>query len=174
MGEARRKLEIFLEKNPFCVLCGGAKKAESRDHIPPKSMFLNGLWPEGYIFGACDTCNKGSSQDDQLIAFIAKMCHDMNAEDFERELKKQMHGIQYMDRDFFNYMFGVTVREKRNFAKEANLVKRAGESHADIPIVHMPPRVAEAVEVFAAKVTKAVYYKLTTKILAGVQCLVNG
>lgn len=165
MGEAKRKLEFFLENSPFCILCGGHKKAETRDHIPPKSMFLMGLWPEGYVFPACETCNKGSSQDDQLVAFIAKMCHDMSPEDFERELKKQIHGIQYIDKNFFSYMFNVSLRQKRNFAKKAKLAKRQGESLADIPMVRIPPRAAKAVEVFAAKVTKAVYYKITTKIL---------
>jgi hypothetical protein len=70
---ARAKIEEFAQQHPWCCFCGGANRTQTRDEVPPRSMFLNKEWPEGYQFPACKKCNEGSRLDDQLLALFARM-----------------------------------------------------------------------------------------------------
>jgi hypothetical protein len=36
-------------------------------------MFERRWWPEGYEFPSCEKCNSGSSDDDLLVSFFARM-----------------------------------------------------------------------------------------------------
>jgi hypothetical protein len=64
-------LPAFLERHPRCCFCGD--QATTRDHIPPKAVFAGKVWPEGYEFPGCLSCNNGSSQIDQIFALLARM-----------------------------------------------------------------------------------------------------
>lgn len=54
-----------------CVLCGGLRPAESAEHAPPKVIFRNKHRPIGLEVPACKRCNAGSSDQDQIAAFLA-------------------------------------------------------------------------------------------------------
>jgi hypothetical protein len=61
MGMAKNLREEFFTKNPWCIFCGGTVAATTVEHCPPRAMFDNKEWPEGYAFPACASCNGGSS-----------------------------------------------------------------------------------------------------------------
>jgi len=71
MAEKKRRLVSFKKKHPFCCLCGGEIPTQTIEHAPPKIMFWDKQrWP-GLEVPACQRCNHGSSQSDQLAAFYA-------------------------------------------------------------------------------------------------------
>ena len=73
MGEKKNRRETFLLAHPVCVFCGGGAKATTKEHCPPRSMFQGRQWPEGFEFPACDSCNHGTSDQDLLVAMLARM-----------------------------------------------------------------------------------------------------
>ncbi len=64
------RLEQFLKQNPICCLCGGTRPATSREHAPPRVMFVDKQRPKGIEVPACDRCNLGTANADQLAAFF--------------------------------------------------------------------------------------------------------
>ncbi len=51
-----------------CTFCGSI--AATVEHSPPKVLFLNSDCPKGWEFPACDKCNEGTRQSDQIFAFF--------------------------------------------------------------------------------------------------------
>jgi hypothetical protein len=73
MGSARRHRKAFLLAHRVCAFCGGVTPSTTVEHCPPRAMFQNRQWPEGFEFPACDRCNCGTSDDDLLIAMLARV-----------------------------------------------------------------------------------------------------
>jgi hypothetical protein len=69
MGEAKRRelsaKERAFGKSKMCIFCGGTVPADTIEHYPPKSIFSEKKWPDGYVFPACKPCNHGSRQEDK-------------------------------------------------------------------------------------------------------------
>lgn len=72
MGEKKQKLQKFIQQHPLCCFCGGRASTTTQDHLPPRSIFVEKKWPEGYVFPACEACNVGSSRDDAMVAFLSR------------------------------------------------------------------------------------------------------
>ena len=70
MGAAKKRLVEMKQKYPFCCLCAGGNFTETIEHAPPKVMFWHKHRQKGMEVPACKRCNGGTSQDDQLAAFI--------------------------------------------------------------------------------------------------------
>jgi hypothetical protein len=74
------KKKRFFAKHPFCCFCSsGTKAATTVDHVPPKSSFPDGHWPEEFEFPACGICNEETKKNDQIFGYYAL------ALDFNRE-----------------------------------------------------------------------------------------
>ena len=75
MGEARRNRRDtarFIQDFPDCCICGGARKAVTREHMPPKSLFDNKHRPDKLVMPACDICNSGTSTADLVTSMISR------------------------------------------------------------------------------------------------------
>jgi len=72
VGDKKRKLEQFIRQHPLCCFCGGRAITVTQDHLPPRSIFVEKKWREGYTFPACEACNLGSSRDDAMVAFLSR------------------------------------------------------------------------------------------------------
>ena len=68
-NRANRKQE-FLRKHPFCCLCGGTIPATTIEHAPPRVLFVDRQIPGAFSFPACDRCNGGSKDADQIAALV--------------------------------------------------------------------------------------------------------
>lgn len=66
---ARNQSHIWQGKP--CVLCGGKRPAETTEHAPPKAMFRDKQRPKGLEVPACNRCNHGTADLDQLASFLA-------------------------------------------------------------------------------------------------------
>lgn len=71
MGAKAKRLAKFKQSHPQCCLCGGEVPTETIEHAPPKAMFFGSIRPKGLEVPACERCNSGSSQQDQVAALLA-------------------------------------------------------------------------------------------------------
>jgi hypothetical protein len=75
MGESKRKRSAtaaFIEKYPDCYFCGGQRRAVTREHMPPKSLFDNSHRPDKLVMPACDACNRGTSTADLTASIVSR------------------------------------------------------------------------------------------------------
>ncbi|QEO18846.1 hypothetical protein [Acetobacter vaccinii] len=85
MGERKqkqisKKKFLALPENKYCCYCG--EVATTVDHFPPRNIFHNRKYPEGYIYPCCFSCNSSKKNDEQSIGFILSLM-DWNMEEKE-------------------------------------------------------------------------------------------
>lgn len=166
MGEAKqRKVQLLAAKTP-CIFCGGGTLATTEEHCPPKAMFKERKWPEGYAFPACAPCNNGSSDDDLLVAFLAQLQPSANAE----TLSKGFGLMRMTHRQFpglLEKMMRSSAVEARAHARRLGMQPGPGQTYQELGIVNVTDAMDECVAKVAAKFTKAVYYMQTGNVFPG-------
>jgi hypothetical protein len=165
LGAKRARQAAFLAKHPTCCFCGGSTPATTRDHLPPRSVFVEKKWPEGYEFPACLTCNNGSAGDDALIAFLSRMNPGRDhTPTEEKEWAKLLASLQ-------EHYPGVTrgmllgANEVRRWMTDRKVPKPPGKAYGEMPIIKIPKLLVTAVERFNAKLLRALHYKHTGRIV---------
>ena len=171
MGNKKRRLEAFLNLHPICCFCNGTEKATTQDHLPPRSTFYDNLWPDGYVFPACEQCNNGSSELDSVFAIVSRF--DPFSEQsikFEKESSKLIKAFLENHSDSLPAM-NLTSIEKIRWMKKANFEKAVGELYRDLPLVRVVPEMSEAVKKVSAKLIKALHHQHTSKIVPSEESL---
>ena len=133
-------------------------------------MFQHRLWPEGFEFPACGTCNQGTDDDDLLISVFARMNPfeekgnaDGTLEGLMRMANRQYPGI-------FQKMIP-TANEARRHNREFGIEPAAGETHQDTGVVKVPDELHTAVCVLGRKLAKGVFYRETGLVFPHEGCL---
>jgi hypothetical protein len=165
MGMEKKRRDKFYAAHPLCIFCGGTKPIETVEHCPPRALFQNNKFPEGFIFPACKVCNNGSSDQDLLIAMVAK---------------SGWSPLNNTSDD--NTVFGLIARsDKRNpdlikrivQSAQSELIPKHENGFALIPepydphhqiVISLPIEFDHAMDVFARKLAKGIYYKETKTI----------
>jgi 5-methylcytosine-specific restriction endonuclease McrA len=62
----------FLKNHPFCCFCGEDIAAETREHMPPKSLFDGSHRPDKLVMPACKKCNSGTSTSDLVTSIVSR------------------------------------------------------------------------------------------------------
>jgi len=163
MSESKAKQtrqQKLIADNPLCYLCGGANAATSVYHVPPKACFADRYFPEGFEFSACDACNQGAKKYDQIFGFHSLLL------DFDRSKFEQEEQIEKLRR------LGAGIKE--NYPEALPDITKATEIR-QIGLIATPKPVAisvettalfkEAIGVMGTKLTHALYYRETKKIL---------
>jgi len=143
-----------------CIFCGGQRIASTEEHCPPRALFRGKQWPEGYAFPACEECNGGTSDDDLIVAFLANL-NEAGSADKGAGL---MYQVNRQFPGFVKAMFVRTAVQARKLARKTGLRPGPGETYQELPIVRLPVEAHRSVGVLAAKLTKALYFKQTSKI----------
>lgn len=156
----------ILETQPYCIFCGGSTKAVTIDHVPPKIIFKNKQWPLTFEFSACASCNNGSKEQDQLAGFLARLsnAHSLNLIE-EQEINKLVKAIERHHPNVLKVMNGLNSRDKRAFSRETGMLPKYGQTFDDLPVVKIPEEINLAIAVQAAKISKALCYKHSGKIV---------
>lgn len=148
-----------------CIYCGGTTAATTSDHCPPRALFRNRQWPEGFEFPACASCNRESSDDELLVAMLAHF----------REPTGQAFGVlkaaMAQSPKIVNHMFTMSAREARRSARELGIRPLPGQRYQDVGIATIPEELHDIVHRFAKKLTRAIYFKETHRILAADACI---
>lgn len=166
MGTKARRLKEFLSRHPKCCYCGGDMDASTQDHFPPRSVFPKRLWPEGYVFPACDACNSTTSEDENIVALFARIYPEAMSDEEQAEVFKIMQAVAELHPDLFKSLFPKPNRVRR-WLRERNLTLDEGMTTKDVPIMSIDhPRITAAIERFATKLFCSLYYMHTKRILS--------
>jgi hypothetical protein len=171
MGKATRlRKKNFLDEHPFCIFCGGSVRATTVEHCPPRAMFQHRHWPEAFEFPACAACNHGSSDSDALVAMLARMDPFTSQGDRDGALIGLMKNVNSQYPGLFQKMMPSAV-EARKSNRELGLKPHAGQTHQETGAVKVTPEMNQAVQIFARKLSKAIYYLDSKKPFPNDGCL---
>lgn len=170
MGQARIRQysrEKLLKDNPRCCYCGAM--ATTTDHCPPRALFYNRKWPEGYEFPACKLCNDEARPDEQLVSVLAKVWAWRSHTQPEQEYwQDQLKGLRNNQPEVTQEMLQNATRNgqrralRRIYGEDGDALRRLGYGVANVG-----PRARAAIDRFTVKLGKALFYKHTGKLLDG-------
>lgn len=172
MGQKAARRARFFAEHPYCIFCGGGVPATTIEHCPPRGMFRERAWPDGFEFPACAACNKGSSDADLLVAFL-KRCADpgdtveaTGALGTIKATRKQLPAVLQQ------------MGAARSSAIEARRLNRRfgnrpgpGELHQDVSPMPLPDVAHTAIPAFGGKLAKGVYYMKSRSAFSSAGCL---
>ncbi len=139
--------------------------ATTQDHLPPRSVFDNKKWPEGYVFPACLKCNGDFSKHDSVFALVSRIKPGVEeTEAVFQETKKLIDAYIEKYPDEASKVF-LSANQKRSWARKAKLELAQGESYSELPVINMPKTWTESIELVSKKLIKALHYKHTGKII---------
>jgi hypothetical protein len=122
-------------------------------------MFKARQWPEGFEFPACTSCNGGSSREDLLIAWLARIdfTDDENAEQ-DQEFNRLLSTIRAREPGLIDRMIP-TAEEDKALSEKMGIAPLGTTAEPELVPVHVPTKFDNAVHVFSAKLFKGVYYQ---------------
>jgi hypothetical protein len=160
----RKAIRAALLAKP-CIYCGGGQPATTTDHMPSRSLFNDAVWPEGFEFPACASCQKKSRYAETMIGFLAGIYSDPADPPSREESRRRIIGLRRnYPRVFANLL---PSREKlarflRDHGPPTDPV--SGEpSHRLLSLDH--PEVHDAVNLFGTKLACALHYHETGMIV---------
>jgi hypothetical protein len=159
MGKAAH----FLEQHPLCCFCGGARPASTIDHQPARIVFPDKRRPKGLEFPACADCNRQTSPDEALLAFVCRFTGSQRSNaviDFHR-LKDIVGSVNRAFPGLFERMKG-----SRTWVHERGILVRKGAIDVNQPEVNL------SLCRIAAKLALAIYYQ-TRSSPAVSKCWIN-
>jgi hypothetical protein len=165
MGAATQHRQAFLRNHKTCAFCGGGAPSSTIEHCPPRSMFQHRQWPEGFEFPACQACNKGSSDHDLVIAMLARMDPFEDKGNLDGAAEGLMKAAHRQHPELFRKMMMGANRE-------LGLRPGPGQTHQDTHLANVTDEMREAVDVFAGKLVKGIYYMHAGAIFPADGCLV--
>ncbi len=161
MGQSRTKQQsardAAFSKTDRCVYCGGGTLATTVDHCPPRGIFLERNWPEGFVFPACAACNSGSRDEESLIAFMVRLNSTLNAEEDEL-FKRHVDRLARTHPEELQYLATAGASTKRRIARHIGVSPPPGSTYAELPLARLPERWKEVMRSFGEKLTKAVHF----------------
>lgn len=162
MGAGTRHRKAFLAANTRCIFCGGGRPSTSIEHCPPRAMFQNRTWPEGFEFASCDECNRGLSDHDAIIAVLGRVDPLNGKVDGDGQLLGLVKNLNRQHPGLLERMFADE--------KPMEQVMPDG-SRRQMVGVTIPDEVHEAVWTLAGKLTKAVFHMETEDIFPAQGCI---
>ena len=164
MGTQRSRRVAFFKSHPLCCFCGGASAATTEDHIPARTLFREKQWPEGYVFPACHDCNHGSSLDELVLGWIVRIqVSDYTAND-ESELEDALTKLNRRRPEWVAKMRELSRIETRRHLREHQL-SAASFPGGEVYVMTMPDEITSALDRYAIKLGKALYYLHTGRII---------
>ena len=165
MGRSKKRHAAFLAANPTCCFCGGTQPATTEDHFPPRAMFRDRTWPEGYVFPACESCNGATAKDELLVAMLGRVLPDSDEPKHRVQLENLMKSVNNNFPGLLESM-RMSANEKKKWLKENGIAIPAGTASADIGIFSAAdPRIDLAMQRFATKLFLALLYFQSKQIL---------
>lgn len=168
MGEAKNRQALrreFFAQHAMCIFCGGEERAITEDHIPPRSLFRERKWPEGYVFPACMRCNQASKDDENFLAAVLRLTLQEPDKLDRRELRKHLDAA----RNNFPLALAslrMNTFEKRSALRKHGLQWREGRTASGFPMFKLEGTVLTSINRFMFKLGCALHYKYIGKPLS--------
>jgi len=160
--QSRRK--AFFAAHPHCIFCGGTYPASEFDEVPPRALFQGRVWPEGYRFPACVSCNNGSHKADEFLTFLALCAEDPTNDNDLAARHKTIRSIARA-RGLGKELIA-SARDVRNACNRYGLKLSPGMTTADVPALTLSgPRAKTLLSTSATKLACALHYKHAGKAI---------
>lgn len=164
MGGRRHIRDAFFKVQPVCCFCGGNVPATQEDPIPARSLFLRREWPQGYVFPACGTCNRASSDDELAMAWLVRIAiSDVNGE-AEKEMARALRQLNDRRPNWVSGMRELSRVETRRRLRERGLSLQSFQGLDDGPIT-IPQELLAVPERYGVKLGKALYSMHTSRVV---------
>lgn len=173
MGMSKIRKQQFFAANPNCVFCGGMTPATTIEHCPPKSMFDNKEWPEGFEFSSCNVCNLGTSDQDLIVAWMARIDFTNQSTVIDQRTEGLLKLVNLQHPNMLRKMLPSSI-EARRTNRLLGITPPQGKTHSETCVINITPEMTKAVHTFAKKLAKGVYYMHTNKIFPNDGCLMLG
>ncbi|WP_454722574.1 hypothetical protein [Delftia acidovorans] len=161
----KQKRQQFFESHPYCCFCGGLEIATTEDHFPGRSIFIERKWPEGYVFPACEKCNASSSDDELVMAVLARTGPEKDKNrNFLKEFNKAINALQRQNPDLTQGFQTFTRNDERKILKNLGAHPFDENGNPRRPVT-IPEEAFEHANNFGRKLAKALHYKHTGKII---------
>lgn len=160
---AKATLSDFISQHPFCCFCGGQKNTESRDEVPPRTLFFERQWPEGYRFPSCHECNQSSRLIDQALGLIGRLSYADAYSDVE-SITPHIFGVANNSPSLLPKTPKSSIEAKK-ILRSLGIEKPAGMFAVDVPIALVSKETIDALDPFFSKLFCALYYKHVGRIL---------
>lgn len=165
MGNSARRLRLFLSNHPLCCYCGGQTPATTQDHFPSRSFFPGRLWPEGYVFPACTSCNSMTAEDEAIVALLARIYPEASSPEEKEEVTRLMRALSELHPELFASLFP-SASSVRRWLRKRGVQLPHGMTTKDVPIISIEhPRIGAAVDRVATKLFCSLYYMHTGSII---------
>lgn len=167
MGSKTRRLNQFLAKHPTCCYCGGTAKATTEDHWPPRTVFIERAWPQGYVFPACTSCQRRTSNIEGMFGLICRLAPEDAATSpvAQEELERQVRGQMIRHPELMKALI-LSNGEKRSILRKMNARPDPGQLWRDVPIVTLRhPEIQGIIETCFRKLLLSLHYMHTGTIL---------
>lgn len=157
MGERKARRDSFFRSHPFCCFCGGEVTATTEDHWPPRMIFEDRQWPEGFVFPACEPCNRTSSSAEALIALLI---HGAAQNEDRTTYRKVVASIRQNHPGLVEGLLPNSASDVRRILRTKGLSKPEGITLRELPIIKLDvDRWQPLFDVFAAKAMMAFHYQ---------------
>lgn len=142
----------------------------SIEHTPPRSLFLDRVWPEGFEFPSCDACNQGTSNDDLVFAVFGRIDPFSATEDSDGKMRGLLKALNRQHPGIFQRVIP-SSNEARRKNRELGISPAPGMTHNETGVVKVPDELHAAVCRLAGKLAKGIYYRETDNIFPACGCL---
>ena len=165
MSQKKARKAAFFKAHPICCFCGGETLATTEDHIPGRTIFEKKAWPEGFVFPACKPCNGDSSDDEVVLALLARLGERKKTDIQEKELQSKIYEFRKQLPEIAKNIRGYTRPKERRLIESFNISPWNNETNQPRKAAVFPRETFERVERFGRKLGKALHYLHTQKIL---------
>lgn len=162
--ETRLRSKQFFDEHPLCAFCGGAAKATTKEHCPPRAVFQNREWPEGFEFPSCEPCNQGTADHDVLAALLARLDPIQNQGDRDGRLTGLLRNAHHQHPGFVEQMMSMGSNESRRSLRQLGIQRPKGLTYRETGIVRVTEHMDRTVQALAKKLSKAIFYRETGQI----------
>ena len=164
MGEAKRKntrKAAFLKAHPYCCFCGGEEPATTVDHVPSKQMFRLKRRPAGLEFPACEQCNHSTGPHELVAALMSRLTENSTAKVGEKkEIKKLFTSVDKNRHGLLQEMIPSWQQQYDFYTlNHPEIPEGWGALNASSPMLN------QSLQIFGAKLSKALHYEHTNKIV---------
>jgi hypothetical protein len=164
MGRGSQRRRQFFTEHPRCCFCGGNTLATEEDHFPARAHFRQRQWPEGFVFPACSACNRATSRDELLVAFLARIgIREESAT--PQDVKEHWDLMQGVAREFPGLLasmyHGASHRQRRETRKVYSKEIPDGTPLDQVRVLSgADPQIHSAMQNVGRKLGLALYYRI--------------
>jgi hypothetical protein len=173
MGMSKIRKQQFFATNPNCVFCGGSTPATTIEHCPPKAMFDNKEWPEGFEFSSCSACNNGTSDQDLIVAWMARVDFTDQSQTSDQRTEGLLKRMNLQHPNMLRKMLPSSI-EARGNNRLLGITPPKGKTHTETGVINITTEMTNAIQTFAKKLAKGIYFMHTGKIFPCDGCLMLG